>query len=356
MAARIRLWMSLISFALLSACALAGCAPATGGSQSQSALRDVSFMLSWAPDTNHIGVYVAREKGWFTQAGLNVDVVAVAQAGAEQAVNSGLADFTLSPLANVATFSAKGAALKQVLQVQQKPSSIWCALASNTRIARPRDFDGTTFATFGSSESDVLVRRMIQADGGKGQFDKVSVGTDTFRTLGSGKADFAGFYATWEGVQSELHGPHMTCFHGEDYAVPGNPDAIGITTSQALIAKNPQLVRDFVQAVQRGYEYAYAHPDEAADILIRQAPQANLDPALVKVSMKMIVDGQYWGDPHAIATGSFTLGSIDFTGTQKYFDFLYAAHVYVDRSGKQLQEAPNSRMLATDEFLAQRSS
>ena len=38
-------------------------------------------MLSWAPDTNHIGVYVAKNKGYFKQAGLDVDIVAVAQAG-----------------------------------------------------------------------------------------------------------------------------------------------------------------------------------------------------------------------------------------------------------------------------------
>lgn len=50
-------------------------------------------MLSWAPDTNHIGVYVAKNKGYFKQAGLDVDIVAVAQAGAEQAVNNGMAGF-----------------------------------------------------------------------------------------------------------------------------------------------------------------------------------------------------------------------------------------------------------------------
>ena len=43
-------------------------------------LTKVTFMLSWAPDTNHIGVYVAKNKGYFKQAGLDVDIVAVAQA------------------------------------------------------------------------------------------------------------------------------------------------------------------------------------------------------------------------------------------------------------------------------------
>ena len=124
-------------------------------------------MLSWAPDTNHIGVYVAKNKGYFKQVGLDVDIVAVAQAGAEQAANNGQADFALSNLTNVGMYTTKGAKIKQVMQVQQKPSAIWCSLASNKAIKSPKDFDGKTFATFGSNESDAVIRRMIQTDGGR---------------------------------------------------------------------------------------------------------------------------------------------------------------------------------------------
>lgn len=175
---------------------------ADSSNSNTSDLKKVTFMLSWAPDTNHIGVYVAKNKGYFKDAGLDVDIVAVAQAGAEQAVNNGVADFALSNLTNVGVYTLKGAHIKQVLQVQQKPSAIWCALASNTAVKSPKDLDGKTFATFGSNESDAVVRRMVQTDGGKGEFDKVTVGTSTFQTMESGKADFGGFYATWEGVQA----------------------------------------------------------------------------------------------------------------------------------------------------------
>ncbi len=71
------------------------------------------FMLSWAPDTNHIGVYVAKNKGYFKDAGLDVDIVAVAQAGAEQAVNNGVADFALSNLTNVGMYTTKGAKIEK---------------------------------------------------------------------------------------------------------------------------------------------------------------------------------------------------------------------------------------------------
>ena len=314
-------------------------------------LTKVTFMLSWAPDTNHIGVYVAKNKGYFKQAGLDVDIVAVAQAGAEQAVNNGMADFALSNLTNVGIYTLKGAKIKQVMQVQQKPSAIWCSLASNKDIKSPKDFDGKTFATFGSNESDAVIRRMIQTDGGKGTFDKVTVGTSTFQTLSSKKADFGGFYATWEGVQADMYGPKLNCFTEPDYGVPGNADTIGVITSDKTISSNPGLVKKFVQATKKGYEYAYSHPDDAAAILVKEAPDANLKLDFVKKSMKTIVDDQYWGDPAKIKDGSFTFGTNDTAGAQKYFDFLAEENAYTDSHDKVIHTAPVAKDISTDKFL-----
>lgn len=339
---------SFITLCLFFACTACG---SSSAQHTQQGLRKVSFMLWWAPDTNHIGIYVAKNKGWFTKAGLDVDILAVSQTGSEHAVDSGAADFALTSLTNVADYSTKGAHLRQILQVQQKPSAIWCALKSNTKIRSPRDFDGATFATFGSAESDAVIRRMIRYDSGRGVFDKVTVGTSTFRTLASRQADFAGFYETWEGVQSNLYGPAMRCFKEADYGVPGQQDTIGIVTSERMIAQDPKLVRAFVQAAKRGYEYAYEHPDDAADILVREAYEANLKPELVKHSMRMIVEGQYWGDRQAIRKGSFVFGTSDIQGAQQYFDFLAREHAYTDSRGKVITRAPSARQLSTNEFL-----
>ena len=333
---------------------VAACGQSNGSTKTAAdgnGLTKVTFMLSWAPDTNHIGVYVAKNKGYFKQAGLDVDIVAVAQAGAEQAVNNGMADFALSNLTNVGIYTLKGAKIKQVMQVQQKPSAIWCSLASNKDIKSPKDFDGKTFATFGSNESDAVIRRMIQTDGGKGTFDKVTVGTSTFQTLSSKKADFGGFYATWEGVQADMYGPKLNCFTEPAYGVPGNADTIGVITSDKTISSNPGLVKKFVQATKKGYEYAYSHPDDAAAILVKEAPDANLKLDFVKKSMKTIVDDQYWGNPAKIKDGSFTFGTNDTAGAQKYFDFLAEENAYTDSHDKVIHTAPVAKDISTDEFL-----
>ena len=313
-------------------------------------LTKVTFMLSWAPDTNHIGVYVAKNKGYFKQAGLDVDIVAVAQAGAEQAVNNGMADFALSNLTNVGIYTLKGAKIKQVMQVQQKPSAIWCSLASNKDIKSPKDFDGKTFATFGSNESDAVIRRMIQTDGGKGTFDKVTVGTSTFQTLSSKKADFGGFYATWEGVQADMYGPKLNCFTEPDYGVPGNADTIGVITSDKTISSNPGLVKKFVQATKKGYEYATRTLMTPLRFSSRSSGRES-EAHFVKKSMKTIVDDQYWGDPAKIKDGSFTFGTNDTAGAQKYFDFLAEENAYTDSHDKVIHTAPVAKDISTDEFL-----
>ncbi|MDO4913816.1 MAG: ABC transporter substrate-binding protein [Bifidobacteriaceae bacterium] len=334
--------------AIILSVALSACGTTTGSAN----LRKVTFMLSWAPDTNHIGVYVAAQKGYFAKRGLDVSIVAVSQAGAEQAVNNKNADFALSNLTNVAMYSLKGAHLTQVLQVQRKPSAIWCSLASNTSITRPKDFDNKVFATFGANESDAVIRRMIQTDGGKGVFDKVTVGTSTFQTLSSGKADFGGFYSTWEGVQAQMYGPKLNCFTEPDYGVPGNADTIGVITNTETVTKDPELVRQFTQATQEGYKYAYAHPDDAAKILVSAAPEANLKIDFVKKSMHVIVDGKYWGDPEKIASGEQKFGTNTVDESQQYLNFLGEQHVFTDANDKVVDTVPQVSKYATDKFLA----
>ncbi|NEG70604.1 ABC transporter substrate-binding protein [Bifidobacterium choloepi] len=320
-------------------------------SSSDDGLTKVTFMNYWTPDTNHIGVYVADQLGYYRDEGLDVDIVAVSTAGGEQAVSTGVADFALSTLTNVSMFDAQGGDLEMVMQVQQEPSAIWCALASNTSITRPKDFDGKTFATFGSSESDAVVKKMIQTDGGTGDYDKVTVGTSTFQALTSGRADFGGFYSTWEGVEADLYGPTLNCFAEQDYGVPGNADSIGIITADSTVQNDPELVQKFVTATQKGYMYAYEHPDEAAELLVKAAPEADLDIDLVKKSMQVIVDGNYWGDVSAVKDGSFTLGTVDTKSTQEYFDFLAAAGAYEDANGTVLTTAPQSTDMSTNEFV-----
>ena len=85
--------------ATLGLMAVTGCSKASSGKASgdgNKELTKVTFMLDWTPNTNHTGLYVAKEKGYFKDAGIDVDIVECAEAGAEASVADGKADFGVS--------------------------------------------------------------------------------------------------------------------------------------------------------------------------------------------------------------------------------------------------------------------
>ena len=328
----------------------AGCASNNAGTSGNSdGDSSISFMLDWTPNTNHIGLYVAQKLGYFDDEGVDVTILPTAQAGAETSVENGVADVGFTTLSNVAAFNAQGANLKMVFDLTQQPVARWCALASRTDIATPKDFDGKTFVSFGSAEQTAVLRQMIRTAGGTGDFETATAGTNTFQALTNGQGDFGGFYATWENVESELHGPALHCFVASDWGVPGNPDQLGFAVNAAWLkdASHGDTLRRFLAAVRRGYDYALTNPDEAADILVDQAGEAQLDPELTHASMQEIVDGNYWitDDPTAVP------GTVNLEAAQAYIDFLYENGTYADADGSPLPAAPQTADLATNEYL-----
>lgn len=325
-----------------------GCG-STAATQDTTASQHLSFMLDWTPNTNHIGLYAAQQLGYFAQSGVNVSILPTAQAGAETSVENGVADVGFTTLSNVAAFNAKGADLKFVFDLTQKPIARWCALASRKDIVTPKDLSGKTFVSFGSAEQHAVVAQMIKHAGGTGDFSTATAGTNTFATLTSGKGDFGGFYANWEEVQSKLHGPALNCFVASDWGVPGNPDQLGYAVKASWLADagHRKALKAFLAAARKGYDYSLANPEQASDILIKQNASAQLDSKLVRASMDTIIQHSYWTttDPkHIAATTSFDQA-------QPYLDFQYKAGTYRDDGGKDAARAPQAASLATNEYL-----
>lgn len=360
-----------------AAAAVAGLALALGlaacgqAQTSSAASQDptINVMLDWTPNTNHVGLYAAKALGYYKDEGININILPVSSAGAEQAVETGVANIGFSTLSNVAAFDAKGAHLQLIFDLTQKDVAIWCALASNKSIKTPKDFSGKTFVTFGSAEQKAVLREMIKNAGGTGQFSTVTVGTSTFQTLESGKGTFGGFYSTWEGVESQLSGPKLTCFKSVDWGVPGNPTQLGYAVNTSWEQSHEKEVQEFVNATARGYAYAVANPIQAAHFLVQGAKPTVVPIKLAEASMENIIDNNDWGNSKAIAaawekTKSATalpasalggFGDIDFSQSQSYLDFLWKNGVY-DTQSDPSPAQPNAQMLGTNRFVNAKQS
>lgn len=85
--------VSLGLISTLSLSILSGCSKKED--KSSEGLQDVTMVLDWTPNTNHTGLYVALENGYFKDEGLNVKIVQPSEGGAATLVATGKAVLVL---------------------------------------------------------------------------------------------------------------------------------------------------------------------------------------------------------------------------------------------------------------------
>jgi ABC-type nitrate/sulfonate/bicarbonate transport system substrate-binding protein len=268
--------------------ALTGCATGSSAGTSSSGSTTVKFALDWTPNTNHTGLYVAEEKGWFKAAGINLDILPYSNSSTDTLINAGSAQFGISFENQAITSAAAGVKNVSVMSVLQHDATTIGVLKSNTKINSPKDLDGTTYGEAGpTTVFQKMVVDAIKADGGTGKFTTINLGTSAYDALYKGKVDFTGAFKTWEGIQGKLAGTPMKYFDLSKYGLP-DQYAVVIEGNQSWMKAHPALAKKFVQVLQRGYTYAADHPKAAAKILIDENPGVFTDTKLVYESQALI--------------------------------------------------------------------
>jgi ABC-type nitrate/sulfonate/bicarbonate transport system substrate-binding protein len=270
----------LTSLALwLAACTTVAPSPTT------APLTPVTLMLDWVPNTNHTGFFVAQEKGYFTEAGLQVQIIQPGEVLAEQAVVGGAADFGVSFQEQVTLARAdESAPLVSLAAILQSNTSGFAARADQG-VNTPADWGGLRYGSFGSPfEAPTLIKLMECAGGDFSQLQVVNTGfSDPLALLSENRIDLAWIFYGWQGIQAEQQGLGLNIEMMSEWfdCIPDYYTPILITSEQT-IKERPEVVRAFVGAVSRGYQFAIQNPDEAASVLLRAAPE--LDEQLVRAS------------------------------------------------------------------------
>lgn len=306
----------------------------------------VKVALDWTPNTNHVGLYVARKLGYYRQAGLEATILPYADTSPGTLIGSGIADFGVTGSLGLFTQHAAGVDLEAVFGVVQKETGRLVFKADRKDIRSPADLDGLTYGGFGSDWEKTLVGTIIRNGGGKGDFRIVTLGTSAYQALDNGSVDFTLEVSTWEGVEAALNGPKLRGFSYADYGVPDEQTTL-IASSSRFLKAHPKIAAAFVQATQRGYAYAAAHPDEAADILIAANRAALTDERLVHASMRML-SGQ-----HFLSGQTGVVGRLDPAKMTAMGRFLYRNGILRDSAGAPLRKQPDFSAYFTNAYLAQ---
>lgn len=268
---------------------------ASGG----KALKDVTFVLDWTPNTNHTGIYVAQERGYFKDEGLNVTIVQPPEDGAEVLVASGKAQFGMSfqdSLAPAFSGENKLPVTAVAAVIQHNTSGIISRKGEG--MDRPKGMEGKKYATWDLPIEKATVKDVVEADGG--DFGKVklipSTVTDEVTALKTKSVDAIWIFYAWAGVKTGLEGLPTDYFAFADLNPVFDFYTPVIIANNNVLEQEPDTARAFLKAVSRGYEDAVSSPDEAASILCRAAPE--LDQNLVRASQEYLAD-KYQADAAA---------------------------------------------------------
>lgn len=273
---------------------LCGCGK-TAKDSSKKRLKKITMVLDWTPNTNHTGLYIAQEKGYFKDAGLDVSIVQPPDDGATDLVASGGAQFGIDFQDTLAAaFSSDNPLpVTAVAAVLQHNTSGLISL-EKSGIDSPKKLEGHSYATWDSPIEQKTLEYVVSKDGG--DFKKVnlvSVYVEDIVASLNADIDCVWIYYGWDGIKCEQAGldtnylPFREMDETFDYYSPviiGNND---------YLSKNPDTAKAFLSAVRKGYEDAEKDPEEAAKILCDAVPE--LDENLVQDSQKYLSE-QYIAD------------------------------------------------------------
>lgn len=246
----------------------------------------VTFTLDWTPNTNHSGIYVALEKGYYKEEGLDLEIVQPAGGTAEQLIASNQAQFGISFQENVTFARASQMPLVSIAAVIQDNTSGFASLASKN-IKSPKDFAGKRYGGWGSEIENATIEALMEESGGNYQeVEILTTGTTDFLAVSEKNADFSWIFYGWDGIAAELKGVKLNYIDIAKLDEVFNYYTPVIITNEETIRENKEMVEKFMDATIKGYNFVIENPDEGAEILLKNAPE--LDKNLVYASQKWL--------------------------------------------------------------------
>lgn len=317
-------------------------AKATPGASCHGQLTPLKLALDWTPNTNHTGIYVAQEKGWYVAQCIDLTILPYSSnVSADTLVNSGQAGVGISSTENIVADAAVNQPVVSIAAIIQHNTSALVSLAS-THLASPQDFDGKIYGGFGAPYEAAVVSAIIRHAGGKGTFKNVTLSTDTMQALETKQIDFAWVFEGWEVIQAQRSGFQLSVFPITSYGIPDYYTPNLITNSQE-ISQHPDLLRRFMAATSQGYTYAITHAHEAAQLLINATPKGTFpDQGLVFASQDFL-------SSHYVDSGR-KWGMQDAAAWQGYPGFMLNNQAILDANNKPLKSM-NFAALYTNQFI-----
>lgn len=276
---------------------------------------DINVILDWTPNTNHTGLYVAQEMGYFDEVGLKVTISQPPEDSSTLLVGSGVSQFGVSSQDSVAmALSAKYpipiTALAAI--IQQNTSGIVSLAEKN--ITSPKDMENRTYSTWNAPIEKAMVKHIVEKSGG--DFKKVKLVPNTSADIISSlmtRIDTAYIYYGWDGIAAKEKGIKTNFLYLRDYSEELDFYAPLIIANNRYIEQNPRTTQKFMRAVCKGYNYAISNPYQSAKILLKACPELDEE---ITVQSQIWLSERYKGEQDV-------WGLMDENRWNNFFGWLY---------------------------------
>ncbi len=259
----------------------------------------ITVVLDWTPNTNHTGIYAAKNLGYYEEEGLDVTIIQPGNGTSDQLVASGKAQFGVSYQESVTLARLQDIPVVSIAAVIQHNTSGFYS-KEDKGIKTPKDFENKRYGGWGSPIEKATLKALMDKDGGDVEKVKIITSGDTdFFASSENSIDFAWGFEAWTGMEAKVRNIPVNYIKLSDYNKNLDYYTPVIMTNEKMISQNPDIVKKFMQATKKGYKYSWENPEQAAEILLKSAPELNKE--LVMESQKFLAkeyksDAAYWGE------------------------------------------------------------
>jgi len=250
--------------------------------------RDVKFVLDFISLGRHAPWYVALGKGYFKEEGLNVTIQpSKGTADAIRSVVAGIADIGFIDVPSLVASGSAGGAIKIVAVNYQKPPYCVFSLDPGANVTHPKQMAGLELGSSTASFLPKIMQAFMEMNGVDSKTLKV-VNIDAparVPMLAARKvASVDQFLMSEPAIRRAVTDAKPVCLLLGDYGLEIYSNSIG--TTEDYLGKNPDVVKRFVRAALRGWQYTLANPEEAAKIQVEQVKALN--PQIVVEEIKIL--------------------------------------------------------------------
>ena len=225
----------------------------------------ITLLLDWFVNPDHGPIIIAEEKGYFKDAGLDVEVIAPADpADPPKLVAAGRAELAISYQPQLHLQVAEGLPLVRVGTLVATPLNCLLVLEDGP-VKSIADLRGGKVGFSVAGVEEALLTTILERNGvGLDEIDLVNVNWSLSPSLMSGQVDAViGAFRNFELNQMDIQGVKGRCFYLEEEGLPAYDELIYIANRDSM---NKDVIRRFLQATELATQYIINHPQESWDI------------------------------------------------------------------------------------------